>query len=46
MTAEQKEILEVLVAFAEENWAFFTQRYEERAGQEINEDVLNAMTQI
>ncbi len=46
MTTEQREILEVLVAFAEENWISFTQRYEERAGQEINEDVFNAMTQI
>ncbi len=46
MTGEQREILETLVDFAEENWEAFSQRYEERTGQEIKEELFNTMTQI
>ncbi len=46
MTEEQREILETLVAFAEENWEAFSQRYEERTGQEIKEDEFDTMKQI
>lgn len=42
----QKEMIDAMIAFAEENWTAFNMRFEERAGHEIDETIFESLTDI
>lgn len=42
----QKEILEAMIAFAEENWEAFDARFEDRTGHAIDESVFESLSNL
>jgi hypothetical protein len=46
MDDEQRDILAVLLDFAEENWGAFTARYNEKGNEEIDEETFNSLRDL